>query len=410
MKMVKSLLLGSAAGLVAVTAGQAADLPVKARPVQYVKVCSLYGAGFYYMPGTDMCIKIGGWVRAEATWGINGSSTTGLSGSPNYNNRYTNNLWTRERGYITADAREQTAYGVARGYIAVGVSYQQQWHRGSWFGHLQLEPRLRSVGGLHGRSVGVVLRLLPGSRVSLPRRQHPAGRYRRRRLVGVGLYRPVRRRLLGHFVGRRAPCQPDDRLQRRGRCTRWRDDAGHQWLDSGGSARPPPGTAAGSRPTSSAICASTKPGAAPKSWAPCTRTMPATTARPLLPVIPAMRGVGSWAVASRSTHRSSRLATTSVGEVNYTQGAVKYLWNSNAGSQTEVRGATEGLRVGVDCVFGGTVAGGNATGCQLTTACGIDVAYEHYWTPQWHQSFVYNAHMGEVWHGYRFGQLDAVRR
>ena len=66
MKMVKSLLLGSAAGLVAVTAGQAADLPVKAKPVEYVKVCSLYGAGFYYMPGTDLCIKIGGWVRAEA--------------------------------------------------------------------------------------------------------------------------------------------------------------------------------------------------------------------------------------------------------------------------------------------------------------------------------------------------------
>jgi Porin subfamily len=23
------------------------------------KVCSLYGAGFYYMPGTDICLKIG---------------------------------------------------------------------------------------------------------------------------------------------------------------------------------------------------------------------------------------------------------------------------------------------------------------------------------------------------------------
>ena len=78
MKMVKSLLLGSAAGLVAVTAGQAADLPVKAKPVEYVKVCSLYGAGFYYMPGTDMCIKIGGWVRAEMVYGqVNGSMTWG---------------------------------------------------------------------------------------------------------------------------------------------------------------------------------------------------------------------------------------------------------------------------------------------------------------------------------------------
>lgn len=61
MKMMKSLLLGSAAGLVAIAGAQAADLPVKAKPVQYVKICSLYRVGFYYIPGTDMCIKIGGW-------------------------------------------------------------------------------------------------------------------------------------------------------------------------------------------------------------------------------------------------------------------------------------------------------------------------------------------------------------
>ena len=121
MKMVKSLLLGTAAGLVAVTAGQAADLPVKAKPVEYVKVCSLYGAGFYYMPGTDLCLKIGGWVRAEAGWGFNGNLTTGPFGG-NLNNRSTSNLVFRGRGYITADAREQTAYGTARGYIAVGIS------------------------------------------------------------------------------------------------------------------------------------------------------------------------------------------------------------------------------------------------------------------------------------------------
>ena len=121
MKMVRSVLLGSAAGLVAVTAGQAADLPVKAQPVQYVKVCSLYGAGFYYMPGTDMCLKIGGWVRAEVTDHSNGSLTNGPFNG-NVNDRATNNLTVRARGYITADAREQTAYGVARGYIAVGLS------------------------------------------------------------------------------------------------------------------------------------------------------------------------------------------------------------------------------------------------------------------------------------------------
>jgi len=122
MKMVKSLLLGSAAGLVAVTAGQAADLPVKAKPVEYVRICSLYGAGFYYMPGTDMCIKIGGWVRTEAVWGNDNGTLAFGQFAGQQNLRTTNNFATRARGYITADAREQTAYGTARAYIDVGIS------------------------------------------------------------------------------------------------------------------------------------------------------------------------------------------------------------------------------------------------------------------------------------------------
>ena len=65
MKMVKSLLLGTAAGLVAVAGAQAADMPVKAKPVLYVKICSLYGDGFYYIPGTDICLKLGGYVREQ---------------------------------------------------------------------------------------------------------------------------------------------------------------------------------------------------------------------------------------------------------------------------------------------------------------------------------------------------------
>ena len=78
MKMVKSLLLVSAAGLVAVSGAQAADLPVKAKPVEYVKVCSLYGAGFYYIPGTDICMKIGGYVRCRIRARQHGVSLTNL--------------------------------------------------------------------------------------------------------------------------------------------------------------------------------------------------------------------------------------------------------------------------------------------------------------------------------------------
>ena len=65
MKVTKSLLLGAAAGFVAMSGAQAADLPVKAKPVEYVKICSAYGAGFYYIPGTDICLRVGGYVFVE---------------------------------------------------------------------------------------------------------------------------------------------------------------------------------------------------------------------------------------------------------------------------------------------------------------------------------------------------------
>jgi hypothetical protein len=59
-------LLASAAGIATVATAQAADLPTrKAAPVEYVRVCDAYGAGFFYIPGTDTCLKVGGLVLAQ---------------------------------------------------------------------------------------------------------------------------------------------------------------------------------------------------------------------------------------------------------------------------------------------------------------------------------------------------------
>lgn len=65
MTSLKTVLLGSAAALVATGAAQAADLPVKkaAAAVAYVEVCPAYGAGFYKLPGTDICVKHFGTVK-----------------------------------------------------------------------------------------------------------------------------------------------------------------------------------------------------------------------------------------------------------------------------------------------------------------------------------------------------------
>jgi hypothetical protein len=117
MKMVKSLLLGSAAGLVAVAGAQAADLPVKAKPVEYVKICSLYGAGYYYIPGTDTCIKIGGYARAE--WDVQAGGSFTPVKVYNFSDPSRDRYNERTRAGISADVRSQTEYGTLRGYLII---------------------------------------------------------------------------------------------------------------------------------------------------------------------------------------------------------------------------------------------------------------------------------------------------
>ena len=58
---IKSLLFGSAAALFVVSGARAADATVVAEPepVEYVRVCDAYGAGFFYIPGTETCLKVG---------------------------------------------------------------------------------------------------------------------------------------------------------------------------------------------------------------------------------------------------------------------------------------------------------------------------------------------------------------
>jgi hypothetical protein len=67
----KTLLLGSAA-VIASAAGsvQAADLSV-AEPVDYVRVCDAFGGGYFYIPGSDTCLAISGYVEVGTEFGDN---------------------------------------------------------------------------------------------------------------------------------------------------------------------------------------------------------------------------------------------------------------------------------------------------------------------------------------------------
>jgi Porin subfamily len=114
MKMVKSLILGSAAGLIAMSGAQAADLPVKAKAVEYVRICSLYGAGFFYIPGTDTCIKLGGYLRIDTTFNGSIYDQPAWSGDLGQQNRYRDYFAARSRMALTVDTRTATEYGVVR--------------------------------------------------------------------------------------------------------------------------------------------------------------------------------------------------------------------------------------------------------------------------------------------------------
>jgi hypothetical protein len=99
---IKSLLLGSAAALLAVSGARAADAVVVAEPepMEYVRICDVYGAGFYYIPGTETCLKIGGLVRYQIDW-------------------TTDEGWNKTTARLKFDARSETEYGTFKRYIEV---------------------------------------------------------------------------------------------------------------------------------------------------------------------------------------------------------------------------------------------------------------------------------------------------
>ena len=143
MKLAKSLLLGAAAGLVGVASASAADLPARTKgpAVEYVRICDAYGTGYFYIPGTETCLKVFGQVRAEYRFGSQGKTFT-TTGAANGNLvragttvngvlgvSDTNNVTATQRSKdqtvwfsrasVRLDARTQTSYGVLRSFGAV---------------------------------------------------------------------------------------------------------------------------------------------------------------------------------------------------------------------------------------------------------------------------------------------------
>ncbi len=113
----KSLMLGAAAVATA-TGVNAADLPVAPEPVDYVRICDAYGARFFYIPGTDTCLRVGGRVRVDYRF------TDFASDNGNgWDSKADNSVQFRSRAYMRLDSRTQTEFGLLRTYTDLWFTY-----------------------------------------------------------------------------------------------------------------------------------------------------------------------------------------------------------------------------------------------------------------------------------------------
>jgi hypothetical protein len=113
---IKSLLLGSAAALVAVSGAQAADAIVAAEPepMEYVRVCDAFGTGYFYIPGTETCLKIGGEVRF--TVGVSRDETTDAGG-------FASDWGTNTRARLAFETKSDSEIGTIGSYIRLQGDY-----------------------------------------------------------------------------------------------------------------------------------------------------------------------------------------------------------------------------------------------------------------------------------------------
>jgi hypothetical protein len=158
MVLANRLLAATAVVLFAAAGAEAASMPVKAKPVSYVKVCSAYGAGFYYIPGSDVCLRVGGYVYSDHQYRHRSSSAlispgvlSTVGGFSHVLDRDVNHFGWRTRAMLIMDARSATPAGTVRTYISGGWQYTVNARGGSGTGANiapYLERAFTQLGGL----------------------------------------------------------------------------------------------------------------------------------------------------------------------------------------------------------------------------------------------------------------------
>jgi hypothetical protein len=122
---IKSLLLGSAAALIAVSGARAADAVVVAEPepAEYVKICDVYGSGYFYIPGTETCLRIGGYVRYDIGVGDVGSFD-GATSADHEDGDSNDTYYKKARFSFKTWTGQETEMGTLKTYTEVRFNFQ----------------------------------------------------------------------------------------------------------------------------------------------------------------------------------------------------------------------------------------------------------------------------------------------
>ncbi|MBZ9711626.1 porin, partial [Mesorhizobium sp. ESP7-2] len=122
---IKSLLLGSAAALLAVSGARAADAVVVAEPepAEYVKICDVYGAGYFYIPGTETCLRIGGYLRYDIGVGDVGSFD-GATSADHKDGGSNDTFYKHARFSLKTWTGQETELGTLKTYTETRFNFQ----------------------------------------------------------------------------------------------------------------------------------------------------------------------------------------------------------------------------------------------------------------------------------------------
>ncbi|MDA5633687.1 MULTISPECIES: porin [Rhizobium/Agrobacterium group] len=128
---IKSFLIGSTAALAAVSGAQAADAIVATEPeaLEYVRVCDAFGTGFFYIPGTETCLKFGGYIRFQTSFGRDKSDASDWNSV--------------SRAQFEVDTRTDTELGALRGFIGLRGDADKESSRG-----VNVDQAFIELGGL----------------------------------------------------------------------------------------------------------------------------------------------------------------------------------------------------------------------------------------------------------------------